>query len=1002
MVDDGSCGLTGPGDLQGSDGAPLDVALGPLQDNNAIDFETESVSGYTYSHAPRPASPAIDLVPLAACQAVPTRTITIVPGSLTVPAVNAGTVVQWTHATSNTTVVLDDGEASIRFIKVPAGSLSQEVQFPDPGALKFRAYDDLTRAEIADGTITVNAASRQFDQRGAILPQRGTSEAYACDAGSTEFIPWTVGQALTRPPAAVGGQAPSWLVGGLDAENETPHYSEWSIGDSTAYPARPSPLSTGSNPTPVEISVKWRVSARPGVAGHHHSVRDRQLARQPADPHFVSAGEPGARSGDRRVRPGLGICLRGPPPRQHAMAPLNSGTFSRTAATVASYTVINWIKGAQGSPTARVQAVLTVDWNKPGVRDMRAERTECFIGRELQYLPWRDAQGSVILAGHEDPEARPGQILYGTAFDGVRTLADRVRLKNTVDGQVEPAYVLADRTGPIIPILEKAPTFSDTNLATGGHDLRVAWYRPDGNNVAWPVKSGGYRCQWPTDAPEIIIASELGSEVGGQTVLSTDHYVNATVYHQPDAGQPGYSPNWEHNLLAASNLGNVAPALYALRTDLLDRDNGAGTASYALLKYRDSLEDLRTKVAVYKVLLTRPAAAITDYALIPGTITLLDGALQQAEYAVAESAPESTMVLQIGNGDLTPGGRVTVSARAMGAQNLRSANFQVSYDATKIEPTTCKVNRLDFIERLNTLQLDSDAPALPGGVVHFEAVLESGTDARYEWDFGDGTVQIDTSKVSHVYGAAGAYSVAVTAMNSVFTTEVTAGTLVVISESEAPGTLNPAGTNGCRIDQPGSIVLDVRSRSKHGLSGNLVFADLTFQPVSGAALGPTTLTPASVSLAGPPYESVDFSITAGNPVYAPTPMRGLLDIQPCPQTMTTDVLAKPFWKDFQGDALGAGCRRYGDPLLLPAAARLPSHRRARPVAGTHRPPVADPDPEPGGPPRQVRALDGPVGVGHRHLPGLSGRGQRHTGSARRLPGELAGPAGPADRWRDRL
>ena len=56
--------------------------------------------------------------------------------------------------------------------------------------------------------------------------------------------------------------------------------------------------------------------------------------------------------------------------------------------------------------------------------------------------------------------------------------------------ETEPAYVLASRTGPIIPILEKAPTFVDTNLVTGGHDLRVAWYRPDAANVSWlPARS---------------------------------------------------------------------------------------------------------------------------------------------------------------------------------------------------------------------------------------------------------------------------------------------------------------------------------------------------------------------------------------------------------------------------------------------------------------------------------------------------------------------------------
>ena len=40
---------------------------------------------------------------------------------------------------------------------------------------------------------------------------------------------------------------------------------------------------------------------------------------------------------------------------------------------------------------------------------------------------------------------------------------------------------------------------------------------------------------------------------------------------------------------------------------------------------------------------------------------------------------------------------------------------------------------------------------------------------------------------------------------------------------------------------------------------------------------------------GPGYEKLQYNIDAGNPVYAPTPMRALLDIQPCPQTQAADV-----------------------------------------------------------------------------------------------------------------
>ena len=165
-----------------------------------------------------------------------------------------------------------------------------------------------------------------------------------------------------------------------------------------------------------------------------------------------------------------------------------------------------------------------------------------------------------------------------------------------------PAYVQETREGPIIPILNTAPTtFANNDPVYGGHDLRVAWYRTDDRNVAWPVRAVGYRCDWPENLPEIVIASELGSEIGGQPVLDAEDYTDVTIYHQPLADKPGFNPNDEHALLSASNLGNPAPALYALRNDLWDETKQAETSEpYALLKYRDPREDGRTKISIYQ------------------------------------------------------------------------------------------------------------------------------------------------------------------------------------------------------------------------------------------------------------------------------------------------------------------------------------------------------------------------------------------------------------------
>ncbi len=262
---------------------------------------------------------------------------------------------------------------------------------------------------------------------------------------------------------------------------------------------------------------------------------------------------------------------------------LSNGVFTRTELTGAaypgdSYTVLQYILGNQNNAALKVQVVQTVGWNLRGVRDMRADVTPCEIGRELQYL------------AHQDPEGKAGQILHGKAFDGVYSQIDLASFQNTVDGLVAPAHIQDTRQGPIIPILNTAPTFSDTNLVNGGHDLRVAWYRTDARNVAWPVKTVGYRCLWPTTVPEIVIASELGSEIGGQPVLNPDglHRMSrSTISRCTD--MPGFNPNDEHALLAASNLGNSsAGALCAAQRSVGHRPDKAETSEpYALLKYRD-------------------------------------------------------------------------------------------------------------------------------------------------------------------------------------------------------------------------------------------------------------------------------------------------------------------------------------------------------------------------------------------------------------------------------
>ena len=184
LADDDSCGLEKEGDFQATAGAPPDFGLGPLQDNNIIDFQRQLVSGYTYSRALRPGSAAVDRIPLAACSAVLAHTVDLASAK-TDAAVSAGDVVVWQSA-DDATVVFNDGEHDVWFVPVPAGISSREVQFETPGSYFYRVYKNQTRDEIATGTITVSSNSRQTDQRGVPIPQRGTKGTYTCDSGAVE------------------------------------------------------------------------------------------------------------------------------------------------------------------------------------------------------------------------------------------------------------------------------------------------------------------------------------------------------------------------------------------------------------------------------------------------------------------------------------------------------------------------------------------------------------------------------------------------------------------------------------------------------------------------------------------------------------------------------------------------------------------------------------------------------------------------------------------------
>lgn len=903
-----------------------DPKLGTLQDNNAIDYRTGTVSGYAHTHALSPASPAIDAIAPDVCQAATVHQIEL--GTSSGAALLTGDIVEWVSSIART-IVFSDGEYDERLVEVPAGRTPVRMQFTQAGSFTYRVYDAQTLAQSGAGTITVTDHVRLTDQRGLVMPQRGAALTYRCDIGAYEFETWVVGQPLPRPPSASGKEAPQWTVNGAQEQGGASGYHAWSPAARLDYPIRPTRLPISGPPTEL-AEVSWALGNALATAPRmtqigivvwpdrpqlHISGATVNLSHSDVTDGFAVS------QGDARAFEGF------EPQEELAGKIVNNNIFSRTELTAQagdSYSVLQFLKGTQSSSDVKVLVVNTVAWDTPGIRDLRDREaadgyslTDCVIGRELAYPAFTDAVGT--LPGHADPEGRPGWILDGAAYDGVATAAELAVVSNTVDDLVPPAHVRELRQGPIIPVLAQAPAEGETDTRTAD-DLRVAWYRMDSRNVAWPVKSVAYRCRWPVDAqaPKIIIASELGSEIGGQAVLTSDRYVDATIYHQSDPAYPGHSPNYEHALLSASNLGNSAAALYALRTDLFNRNtNPSNLRSYALLKFRDARQANRTQMAAYRVLLTQEPAAITDYATDPGTISPMSAQAAseiaaQTTHAggspvVAAVPAAGALTLRVSDGVLAGNGTVTVPLDALSATGLRAAQVEVSYDPARLTPTRCAPNGLLVVERPADVTVEADQGVLAQRVIHMRARATAGTDLRYQWDFADGVVQYDDRQVSHVYSSPGTYHVTVKVSNGLFEDEVIGSADVeVVDTQTTPPTLldtEPA-RSGCRMVAPGTLLLDLRTRDKHGANGNVKLADLTFGPAAIPVVA-SEVGVAAATLAGPDYSTLRYSITAGNPVYAPTPLRGLLDIQPCEQTQAADdpdtgQAPLPFWKDWKG------------------------------------------------------------------------------------------------------
>jgi hypothetical protein len=163
----------------------------------------------------------------------------------------------------------------------------------------------------------------------------------------------------------------------------------------------------------------------------------------------------------------------------------------------------------------------------------------------------------------------------------------------------QASYNRTARTGEIIPVNR----YSGGRPLDQGRELVVAWYRNKAKGVFWPDRAVRYQPYWPIDPPRIIIASEQGSEVLGQTRLNPALFPSLFLYVQNDPQLPGYNPNDEHALMAPSALGSGFEAAFALRSDFGSRlpgDAAAASDPYVLLRYLDPATQER-KFRVYSV-----------------------------------------------------------------------------------------------------------------------------------------------------------------------------------------------------------------------------------------------------------------------------------------------------------------------------------------------------------------------------------------------------------------
>ncbi|MDB4796831.1 hypothetical protein OAG77_01390, partial [bacterium] len=215
------------------------------------------------------------------------------------------------------------------------------------------------------------------------------------------------------------------------------------------------------------------------------------------------------------------------------------------------------------------------------------------------------------------------RVVYDTVEVGKRLVAPHSESGAGSDEDYLAGYINQDVGTSFNPVAYVNPLDTDNDFETsnlgaiipvnaipGDNHLEVWWMRPNDANTAdgfhsvyWPSVIGRYTLEWPSDPPEIVLASNDGSGALDSEPATGDIYV------ENDSDLPGYNPNEEHALMSGGQA-------FALRDDLniTETQNTALAFPYSsdpfvLLEYTES--DSRPAMIAFKVLREKPEDDIT-------------------------------------------------------------------------------------------------------------------------------------------------------------------------------------------------------------------------------------------------------------------------------------------------------------------------------------------------------------------------------------------------------